>query len=73
MPHSLSCILTGFRIGEATADVCSSIVEIDNLKIKRIEFYILSRIIILRSYGSLSSVRLRRIQSCNVRRRSLSI
>jgi len=53
IPQSFSWVFTGFRIGEAAADVCSSIVEIDK--------------------GSLSKVRFKRIQSCKVRRRSLSI
>ncbi len=72
IPHSFSGAFIGFRIGEAAVDVCSSIVDIDNLNEKR---FIVKSIFEVRvnSYGSLSSVRLRRIQSCKVRRRSLSI
>jgi hypothetical protein len=35
MPHSFSSAFEGFRIGEVDVDVCSSIVDIDNLNEKR--------------------------------------
>jgi hypothetical protein len=70
IPHSFSGAFIGFRIGEAVVDVCSSIVDIDNLNERKI---IDMKSNLSDHYGSLSSVRLRRIQSCKVRRRSLSI
>ncbi len=33
IPHSFSCAFIGFLIGEAAVDVCSSIVDIDNLNV----------------------------------------
>jgi hypothetical protein len=35
MPHSFSGTFIGFRSGVAVVDVCSSIVDIDNLNEKR--------------------------------------
>ena len=71
IPQSFSSVFAGFRIGEVDVNVCSSIVDTDNLNEQKERDWFFD--IRSHSYGSLSSVRLSRIQSCKVRRRSLSI